>query len=171
MTLTVIIRTYGSSGVPCACPDDARAAKRRLSRRRPRRRAEEPTAEPEAPRAEAQEHPTTPAPQSGACPDGTRAVGRKRQRRGRRLVAARKLRSNRRRPRHRIPPSEARRLLRLLWINFQRYRLAWTLLHAFRNDYRKKHKKQPRHPKEITQIKPYRKYAFFLHSLARTYLI
>ena len=25
----------------------------------------------------------------------------------------------------------------------------------------KKHKKQPRHPKEITQIKPYQKYAYF----------
>ena len=166
MTLTVIIRTCGSSGAT----DDARAAKRRLSRRRPRRRAEEPTAEPEGPRAEAQEHPTTPAPQSGACPDGAPAVGRKRQRRSRRLpvwseggsdvcpgacpdgtpavgrkrqrrsrrLPARKLRSNRRRPRHRIPPSEARRLLRLLWIKFQRYRLGRTLLHAFRNDYRKK---------------------------------
>ena len=49
----------------------------------------------------------------------------------------------------------------LLWINFQRYRLGRTLLHAFRNDYRKNIKKQTRHPKEITPIKSYQKYAYF----------
>ena len=102
----------------------------------------------------------------------------------------RKLRSNRRRPRREAapvptapPPSggspnhraggsprgarEAltlQRLLRLLcrlWIKFQRCSLGRTLLHAFRNDYRKNIKKQPRHPKEITPIKSYQKYAYF----------
>ena len=145
MTLTVIIRTYGSSGVPCACPDGAPAVGRKRQRRSRRLPVWSDGGSDVCP---------------GACPDGTPAVGRKRQRRSRRLPA-RKLRSNRRRPRHRIPPSEARRLLRLLWIKFQRCRLGRTLLHAFRNDYIKNIKKQARSPKEIVKIKPYQKYAYF----------
>ena len=130
-----------------------------------------PTTGPEARRAEAQEQPTTSAPRSGACPDGAPAVGRKPQPPGRRLSARRQGGTDAAAPSasfaDQIPTCafwcilRLLRLLCLLWINFQRYRLGRTLLHAFRNDYRKKHKKQPRHPKEITPIKSYQKYAYF----------